>query len=55
MSVRVAPAVGTPEGRLAGVQALALIEHLLLLDELWTQLMDGAASGKIVLLWTGLT
>lgn len=46
MSVRVAPAVGTPEGRLAGVQALALIEHLLLLDELWTQLMDAAASGE---------
>lgn len=45
MGVKVAPAVGTPEGRLAGMQALALIERLLLLDELWTRLMDDAASG----------
>lgn len=46
MAVRVAPAIGTPEGRLAGMQALALMERLLLLDELWTQLMDAAARGE---------
>lgn len=41
-----APAVGTPAGRLAAIQALALIQRLLALDDLWTALMDGAASGE---------
>ncbi len=43
--VKVAPGVGTPEGRLAATQAVALMQRLLLLDDLWTQLMDAAASG----------
>lgn len=45
MEVRIAPSLGSPAGRHAATRAAALVQRLLLLDDLWTAQLDAAAAG----------